>query len=65
MTQVRGDDEILIVVERSVLKTTKLDKTVPEMNTDREQTPPRLRGQRNERKPAKETRRSSNVLEAK
>ena len=48
-----------------MLKTMRLDKTIPEMNTDRELTPPKLRGRRNERKPAKETRRRSNVLEAK
>lgn len=43
----------------------KLDKTTQGMNIDREKTPSVLRGQRNEKKPAKEMRRSNGFLETK
>lgn len=42
----------------------RLDKNTLEMNTDREPTPPKSRGQRNKRKTAKEMKRSD-VLETK
>lgn len=58
--------ETLRVIERErVLQTMKLDKTTPEMNTGSKQTPPKYRCQRNERKPAKEIRRTGAVLETK
>lgn len=42
----------------------KLDKATQGMNIDREQTPSKLRGQRNEKEPAKEMT-SNEILETK
>lgn len=42
-----------------------LDKTTQGINIDREQTPLKLRGQRNEKKTAKEMRRNNGFLETK